>query len=172
MSFRSDLKVICVDNEKNLDQCYPAPMSSSISAEEVGRYIEKFWKIMCGNSTERLEELYSANALVLTGKAKKPEPAHLAIERRMRQVREPAGGAVSELGSIEIDIPVPGVAVTSYTYKFHRKGADQSGGVVKRHTMFGRATQIFQQDAEGKLRIVHEHLSAAANPEVEKSPAS
>jgi hypothetical protein len=38
--------------------------------------------------------------------------------------------------------------------------------------LFGRATQIFQMDQKGSLRIVHEHLSSATNPEVEKGGAA
>jgi hypothetical protein len=110
--------------------------------------------------------------MVLTGKARKPEPVHTALERRARQISAPSAEAFAELGAIDIQVADTGVAIASYTYKFHQKRPDQTGGVLKRHTMFGRATQIFQLDAGGKLRIVHEHLSAATNPEVEKTAAS
>jgi|ERR1051326_1363112 ketosteroid isomerase-like protein len=147
-------------------------MMSSISSEQVHAEVEKFWRIMCGKSQERLESLYSSNALVLTGKARKPEPAHQAMERRARQISAPSAEAVAELGAIDIQIADSRIAIASYTYKFHQKRRDQSGEVMKRRTMFGRATQIFQQDTGGRLRIIHEHLSAATNPEVEQSAAS
>lgn len=147
-------------------------MTSSISPEQVRIEIERFWRIMCGQSPDRLENLYTSDALVLTGKARKPEPAHVAMERRARQISTPAAEAVAELGMIDIEIIDSGIAIASYTYKFHNKRPDQSGGVIKRRTMFGRATQIFQQGPDGKLRIVHEHLSAASNPEVDKTAAS
>ena len=146
-------------------------MTSSISPEQVRTGIEYFWRIMCGQSPGRLEDLYLSNALVLTGKARKPEPAHVAMERRTRQISAPAAEAVAELGMIDIEIIDSGIAIASYTYKFHNKRPDHSSGVIKRHTMFGRATQIFQQGTDGKLRIIHEHLSAATNPEVERSGA-
>lgn len=142
--------------------------SSSLTPEQVRAQVETFWRIMCGKAHERLEDLYATSALVLTGKARKPEPAYSALERRGKQISA-AVEAVAELGAIEVQLVENGVAVASYTYKFHQKRSDQAGGVQKRHTMFGRATQIFQQDAGGRLRIVHEHLSAATNPEVEKS---
>lgn len=142
--------------------------SGSISPEQVCAQVEKFWRIMCGKSHERLDDLYASSALVLTGKARKPEPAYSALERRGKQIGA-LSGAVAEVGAIEVQLAENGVAVASYTYKFHQKRPDQAGGVEKRHTMYGRATQIFQSDANGTLRIVHEHLSAATNPEVEKS---
>jgi ketosteroid isomerase-like protein len=144
----------------------------SISPEQVRAEVEKFWRIMCGKSRERLEDLYASSAMVLTGKARKPEPAQAALDRRARQISSPSAEAVAELGAIDVQVAEAGVAIASYTYKFHQKRPDQAGGVMKRHTMFGRATQIFQVDAGGKLRIVHEHLSAATNPEVEKTAAS
>ena len=147
-------------------------MTSSISPGQVRTGIEYFWRIMCGQSPGPLEDLYASNAVVLTGKARKPEPAHAVMERRARQISSPSAEAVAELGAIDIEIIDSGIAIASYTYKFHNKRPDQSGGVIKRHTMFGRATQIFQQEADGKLLIVHEHLSAASNPEVEKSAGS
>ncbi|HLW53990.1 MAG TPA: hypothetical protein VKW06_14225 [Candidatus Angelobacter sp.] len=147
-------------------------MSSSISPEQVRAEVEKFWRIMCGKSRERLDDLYTSNALVLTGKARKPEPAQAALVRRAQQISAPSAEAVAELGAIEILLPDQDVAIASYTYKFHQKRPDQAGAVLKRHTLFGRATQIFQQDSAGRLRIVHEHLSAATNPEVEKTAAS
>jgi ketosteroid isomerase-like protein len=144
-------------------------MPSSIVPEQVRTEVQKFWEIMCGKSHHRLEELYAPNGLVLTGKARKPEPAHQIAEKRMRQISAPSSEAAAELGPVEIEILESGIAIASYTYKFRQKKPDQSGAVLRRHTMFGRATQIFQQDESGKLSIVHEHLSAATNPEIEAS---
>lgn len=144
-------------------------MASSISPEQVRAEVEKFWRIMSGKSNERLDDLYASNAVVLTGKARKPEPANAALERRARQISAPSAEAVAELGTLDIQIADAGIAIASYTYKFHQKRPDKAGGMLKRHTMFGRATQIFQLDGRGVLRIVHEHLSAATNPEVEKT---
>lgn len=146
-------------------------MRGSISPELVRAQVEKFWGIMCGKSPDKLEELYASNALVLTGKARKPEAVNVVLGRRTRQISGPAAEAVAELGAVEVQLPEPSVAIASYTYKFHHKRSDVTGGVMKRHTMFGRATQIFQGDDRGNLRIVHEHLSAATNPEVEKAGA-
>jgi ketosteroid isomerase-like protein len=145
---------------------------SSISPDQVRAEIQKFWNIMCGKSRSRLEELYSPAAVILTGKARQPEAANLTLARRARQVSAPGTDSEAELGAIEVQIADPDVAIASYTYKFHHTRPGESGGLLKRHTLHGRATQIFQLDERGALRIVHEHLSAATNPEVEEGGAS
>ena len=141
----------------------------SISPDQVRAEIRKFWQIMCGKAPDRLEELYAPSALVLTGKAKKPEEAIEVLARRARQISAPNSVSSADLGPVEVQIPDPGTAIASYTYRFHHTRPGEHGGVEKRHTMYGRATQIFQLDACGALRIVHEHLSAATNPELEKA---
>ncbi|HEY6273680.1 MAG TPA: DUF4440 domain-containing protein [Terriglobales bacterium] len=139
----------------------------SITPDQVRAEIRRFWQIMCGKAPDRLEDLYSPSALVLTGKARKPEEANAALLRRARQI-SPNSDSSADLGAVEVQIPDPGVAIASYTYKFHQTRPGERGSVEKRHTLYGRATQIFQQDARGALRIVHEHLSAATNPELER----
>ena len=141
---------------------------SNISPDQVRAEIDKFWQIMCGKSAGRLEEMYSPDALLFTGKARKPEPGTVALARRARQIADAGLHSEVELGSMEVEMPEAGLAIATYTYKFHH-GRVEHDGILRRHrTMYGRATQIFQLDRKGALLIVHEHLSAATNPEVEK----
>jgi len=137
---------------------------SSLSPDQVRARIDEFWQIMCGKSTGALEEMYSPAAQLLTGKARRPEAATVALTRRARQIAAPGTHAEAELGLVEIELPEPWVAIASYTYKFHHTRPSGDGSVHQRHTLFGRATQIFHLDESGALRIVHEHLSAATNP--------
>ena len=136
----------------------------SLSPDQVRAQIDKFWQIMCGKSAGRLEDLYSPAALLLTGKARRPEAATVALARRARQIAAPGTHAEAELGLVEIDLPEPSLAIASYTYKFHHTRPSEDGSLRERHTLFGRATQIFHLEESGSLRIVHEHLSAATNP--------
>jgi ketosteroid isomerase-like protein len=144
---------------------------SSISPDQVRAEVEKFWEIMCARSTIKLEDLYAPTALLLTGKARKPEAVHLALARRARQIIEAGASSTVELGPVEVQMAEGGIAIASYTYKFHHTRPDERGGLQTRRTLYGRATQIFQPDERGALRIIHEHLSAATNPEVEKTKA-
>src|SRR5215472_12075241 len=94
-------------------------LMSNISPDQVRAEIEKFWQIMCGKSARRLKEMYSPDALLLTGKARKPEPGTVALARRARQIADAGHHSEVELGSMEIEIPEAGLAIAAYTYKFH-----------------------------------------------------
>jgi ketosteroid isomerase-like protein len=144
----------------------------SLSPDQVRAKIDTFWQIMCGKSNGRLEDFYSSAALLWTGKARKPEAASVALARRARQIAAPGAQAEAELGLMEIELPAPALAIASYTYKFHHTRPGEGGSLQQRHTLFGRATQIFELDESGALRIVHEHLSAATNPEVSPAPTA
>jgi ketosteroid isomerase-like protein len=133
-----------------------------ISAEKVRAEIGRFWQIISGKSHDKLEDLYSPDAIVFTGKARRPEPAMLAMARRAR--RAPASGSTAEVGALELQI-AGDVAVASYTYKFQEARTGGDGARSQRSTLYGRATQIFQVDRKGAVKIVHEHLSAAAPPD-------
>lgn len=133
-----------------------------ISSDKVRAEINRFWLILSGKSQDKLEELYSPDAIVFTGKARRPEPAMLAIARRTR--RAPGLESMAEVGAVEVQMAGE-VAVASYTYKYLRAKTGGDGVKSQRNTLYGRATQIFQMDNKGALKIVHEHLSAAAAPD-------
>lgn len=148
-----------------LEQCYIRPNMERISSEKVRAEINRFWLILSGKSKDPLEDLYSPDAIVLTGKARRPEPAMLAIARRSRR---PGSNTSAEIGSVELQI-AGDVAITSYTYHFQEERAAADGSRSQRTTLYGRATQIFQTDSKGAVKIVHEHLSAAAAPDESKT---
>src|SRR5260370_6127942 len=107
-------------------------MMGSISPDQVRAEVQKFWEIMCGKSTGRLEDLYSHAAVILTGKARRPEAANLALARRARQVSVPGSDAAVELGTVEVQIAESNVAIASYTYKFHHTRPGEGGDLTQR----------------------------------------
>ena len=142
---------------------------TKISSEDVRKEVHRFWAILSGNAADKLEELYSPSAIVFTGKAKRSESAKLMAARRSRQLPGPAHSSVAEVGSMDLQIVGTDVAIAAYTYSFNTQKILANGSKVQIHTTFGRATQIFQRCEDGTLRIVHEHLSAAAPPAREKA---
>src|SRR5215510_13461888 len=94
-----------------------------ISAEKVRAQIHRFWLILSGKSQDALEELYSADALVFTGKARRPESAMLAIARRARRAQQSTN---AEVGAIELQI-TGDVAIATYTYQYHSARSAGSG---------------------------------------------
>jgi ketosteroid isomerase-like protein len=143
-------------------------MNAQIPAEDVRAEVQRFWNILSGKSSDRLEQMYSPSALVFTGKAKRSELGRFVAVRRMRQVVGPDSAAGAELDTIEVQPAGPDVAIATYTYRFYSTRADKAGGREQRLTLSGRSTQVFQRDDRGALKIVHEHLSSAAPPKVEK----
>lgn len=131
---------------------------STMSPELVSKKVHKFWSILTGESKDTFEDLYSSDAIVFTGRAKRSEPARLVLIRRMRQLANSTSNATVEIGSVGVQIVGSDVAVATYTYRFQSS---------RTHTLFGRATQVFQLDGDGILRIVHEHLSSASPTKVE-----
>jgi ketosteroid isomerase-like protein len=144
-------------------------MAADISADEIRAEVQKFWSILSGKSKEKLEELYSPSAIVFTGKAKQSERGPLTAIRRMRQFASSDATSNAELDPIEVQIAGPDVAIASYTYRFHSTKTNKDGSRTARNTLYGRSTQVFQRNDRGALKIVHEHLSSAAPPAVEKA---
>jgi ketosteroid isomerase-like protein len=141
-----------------------------ISPEKVRAEIKRFWLILSGKSQDRLEELYSTDAIIFTGKAKRPEPAMLAIARRSRRAPLSSSSASAEVGAVEMQI-AGDVAIASYTYQYQEERTAGNGIRSQRNTLYGRATQVFQAGSSGTIKIVHEHLSAAVPPDEARSSA-
>jgi ketosteroid isomerase-like protein len=141
---------------------------SDLSPEQVRSEIQRFWAILTGVSKDKLEGLYSSDAIVFTGSGKQSDPANLVSVRRARQRAAAAPGSTAELGRVEVQVVTPDVAVATYTYRFHTSTVHEDGSQMQKHTTFGRATQVFQRDGTGALRIVHEHLSSASPAKIEK----
>jgi ketosteroid isomerase-like protein len=144
-------------------------VADKITAEEVRAEVKRFWSILSRESKEKLEDLYAPSATVFSGRARRSEPGPLAAMRRMRRAADMDSTSSAELDPIEVQIAGPDVAVASYTYRFLSSKLQKDGSREVRSTLYGRSTQIFQRDDRGKLKIVHEHLSGAAPPAIEKA---
>jgi ketosteroid isomerase-like protein len=146
----------------------PGEIMENLSPEDIRREIHRFWAIFSGKLTDKIEEMYSPTAIAFTGKAKRSESAKLIALRRSRRLQGSVSSASVDEGAIDVQIVGPDVAIAAYTYSYRTEKLRADGTKVQLDTLFGRATQIFQRDQAGALRIVHEHLSATANPDVEK----
>ena len=138
-----------------------------ISDVQIRAQVQKFWNILSGKSSGNLQEFYSQDAIVFSGKSKRSEPAQLAAARRSRHLSGPVSDTNAEVGQLDIQV-VGDVAIASYIYQFQEAKNAKDGSRLEKKTLYGRATQIFRLDDTGALRIVHEHLSAGEAPAVEK----
>jgi len=140
-----------------------------ISPEDVRKEVHRFWDILSGKRADKLEEMYAPAAIAFSGKAKRSESAKLMAVRRARQLPAQGSSSSAEVGSIHVQVVGPDAAIAAYTYSFNTHRTQADGSKVHMNTPFGRATQIFRRGEDGALRIIHEHLSAAAPPSEEKA---
>ena len=141
-----------------------------ISAEEVRAEVSRFWNVFSNKSKDKFEEMYFPSATVFSSTAQHTEPGRLMVARRLRQFFGPAISLRAEIGSIGVQLVGSNVAIATYIYRSRSTRIESDGTQVNQETPFGRATQIFQRDESGILRIIHEHMSSSTPPTVERIP--
>jgi len=138
---------------------------AKITADDVRAEVTRFWNVFTSKAPELLEAFYAPDASVFSSTGIRSEPGRLAVTRRRREYFDKQTAVRVQVGVVDVDI-VGDVAVASYTFKFHAsRVAAGLGKAVEEDLEHGRATQVFAADAEGKLHIIHEHLSAALQQE-------
>ena len=130
-----------------------------VSAEQVRSEVQRFWGAFMAKSAEAIESFYLPESTVFSSVASRAEPGRLAATRRKREYFHPESRIRVQLGPIEVQA-VGDIAVASYTFEFHAsRVAGALGKTVEEDIQNGRATQVFAQQPDGKLCILHEHLS-------------
>lgn len=136
---------------------------SSITPEQVRTEVQKFWNAFARKSQVEFEAMYFPNATVFASTVPRTELARLTITRRIRQFFGPKASARIDLGSVDVQL-IDNIAIASYSYVFRGAEVKSDGTSIDHEIPSGRATQIFQPDEHGKLRILHEHLSSCELP--------
>jgi ketosteroid isomerase-like protein len=137
-------------------------MSLQANEEQVVTAVRDFWKTFCGSDPASLAEHYSPEAVLFGVEGTRSEPVRLALARRQREYFQGHAQLKFELGLIEVQLLTPTLALATYTFSFHAANVAVAGGKPReRQIAHGRATQIFELTADGRLLIVHEHLSSS-----------
>ncbi|HKV05552.1 MAG TPA: hypothetical protein VJO53_10650 [Candidatus Acidoferrales bacterium] len=134
---------------------------SNLSADEVRAEVKKFWDAFSRKAKSRFEEMYLPSATVFAADARRMEPARLMLVRRERELFGPTSLVAAKLGSIDVQVLGPDLAIASYAFHFSMTRTYASGKRYQMEVPMGRATQAFQRDPKGVLRIIHEHMSSA-----------
>jgi ketosteroid isomerase-like protein len=142
------------------------------SADEVRAVVQKFWESFIRKSKSQFDEMYSPSATVFAADARRGEPARLMLVRRARELFGPGSAVGAKLDAIDVQILRDDLAVASYAFHFNVTRSLPNGKRVSVDVPFGRATQVFQRDASGNLRIIHEHMSSAAPVSPKELPAA
>lgn len=133
-----------------------------LDAKQVEAEIARFWKAMTAKSVQVLEDFYDHTSSVFGTSAVRPEPGRLAATRRAREYFQAGASLTVSTSPVEV-VLVGEAALASYTFTLEATKIDPlTGKAVQETIRHGRATQVFTVNPDGKLYIVHEHLSVAA----------
>jgi ketosteroid isomerase-like protein len=138
----------------------------AISPDQVRAEVQRFWNSFIKKLAAEFEAMYFPNAAIFASTVPRTELARLTVTRRVRQFFGPKSAAQVEIGPIDVQL-IGNIAVASYSYKFRGTEVKNDGNAVEHEIPTGRATQIFQLDDAGKLRILHEHLSSGEPPKAD-----
>lgn len=133
----------------------------NVSPDLVRAQVRAFWEYFSGKEKTRFAEMYSPMATVFSADARRCEPARLMLVRRERELFSPKSLVKANLGAISVQVLGPDLAAASYSLHFSVTRTRPNGDRVQVDVPFARATQVFQRNEQGKLIIIHEHMSSA-----------
>lgn len=123
--------------------------------------MQDFWDAFTHQAKNRFQELYSPTAVCYAADGRRAEPARLMWVRREREFFGPKSSVGAKLGSISVQLLGPNLATASYGFHFSIIRILPNGSRAEVEVPFGRATQVFERQPDGRLLIIHEHLSSA-----------
>lgn len=137
------------------------PIMSNISSDDVRAEVKKFWDFLSRKLKSQFAEMYLSSATVFAADARRMELARLMLVRRERELLGPASSVAAKLGPIDVQPLGADLAIASYPFHLSITRTRASGKRYQSEVPSGRATQVFQRDERGVLRIIHEHMSSA-----------
>lgn len=133
----------------------------AISAEQIRNQVEAFWTAFTSRSKNSFQDRYSPTATCFAADGRRSEPARLMWVRREREFFGPKSSVSAKVGSVSVQILSPNLAVASYGFNFSIIRVLPNGNRVQVEVPFSRATHVFERGSDGKILIIHEHLSSA-----------
>ncbi|HLJ89889.1 MAG TPA: hypothetical protein VKZ53_23980 [Candidatus Angelobacter sp.] len=136
---------------------------SQTTKQDVESAVRTYWSVTAAKDAEKQQEAYSEEAFIFTSSSRRLELARLVSMRRQREYLAATTKLRVEVGSpIEVALLGSNSAIAAYTLHFHTEQMPTNGSITKsqeEHLKNARVTHVFQCDAEGRLRIIHEHIS-------------
>jgi ketosteroid isomerase-like protein len=131
-----------------------------LTNDEVRKAVELFWSTFLAKSEDLLNSYYASGSTVFQISMGRAEPGRLGAMRRSREYFRPDTRMEMKLGAIDVVLIGSDAGIASYTFQFQATGRDVGGGKkVEEKLDVVRATHVFLRDAQGQLRILHEHFS-------------
>ena len=131
-----------------------------LTNEEIRKAVELFWTTFLAKSEDLLNSYYAPGSTVFQIAMGRAEPGRLGALRRSREYFRPDTRMELKLGPIDVVLIGSDAGIASYTFHFRADGRDVGGGKrVEEKLDLVRATHVFHRNAQGQLRILHEHFS-------------
>jgi ketosteroid isomerase-like protein len=136
-------------------------MTNKLTAEQIRGEVLRFWNVFMEKNADALMNFYAPDSSVFSSISSRVEPGRLAAARRQREYFHAKSTVRSTTGNVEVILVSDTAAVANYNFTFHAtKVAAGAGGSAEEDIKQGRATQVFRLEPDGKVLIVHEHLSS------------
>lgn len=131
-----------------------------ITAEQVRAEVARFWAAFSSKSSDVVDGFYLPDSTVFSSLSPRAEPGRLAATRRKREYFHPQSRIRVQVGTIEVQPISDTAAIASYNFEFHAtRVAGALGRPTEEDIEQGRATQVFVLQSDGRVCILHEHLS-------------
>jgi len=131
----------------------------SLSVEQIKAEIGRYWKAFMDKDAATLSNFYAHESVGFGSSSRRSEPGRMAAIRREREYFQNTGKILATIEGVEVVLLGDSAAVAAYTFRFHASRSDAMGKTSEEDIQDGRATQVFALDADGRLRIFHEHFS-------------
>jgi ketosteroid isomerase-like protein len=142
----------------------PDNLTSRLSQGEIESAVRRFWELFASKKTAQWQSFYADVAMVFGTASKRPEPARLVVLRRQREYLASAARMTIDVSRVEVELVGEDCAVASYILRLHADQIAKASATghqdIEEHLENARVTHVFHRQADGDLKIVHEHISA------------
>lgn len=138
---------------------------TQLTTTEVESAVHKYWAISAAKDARQQESFYANHAVVFTSSSRRLEPARLVSMQRQREYLAKSTKLRIVVADIQVILLGANAALAAYTLEFHAEDMPVEGKVKKvpeEHLSNARVTHVFERADDGTLKIVHEHISLAA----------
>jgi len=145
----------------------PENSTTLLSESEVEAAVRRFWEMFAAKKVDQWQTFYSDVATIFGTGSTRPEPARLVVLRRQREYLSAATRMRINVGRVDVEVLGPDCAVAAYLLHLDAEQiAKVSAAGQKEHEEHlenARVTHVFQRHSDGRLVIMHEHISAATD---------
>jgi hypothetical protein len=132
-----------------------------LTEEDIKLEMQRYWDAYIGKQGHLIRDFYSPRSSVFSTTTGRWEPGMLAVTRREREFYGKETTVNGVLNITDVMILGTDVAVVSFNFEFYVKRPARPGVTeMDLQVPQGRGTMVFERESDGKLRIVHEHLSS------------